>query len=79
MKVCCKEAGAAPNDLSQLRLRVLRKTRSILAVPSHPLEEEFELLLSGRRYRPPRCRTDRFKNSFVIAAASLLNEWPVTI
>lgn len=45
VKVCCKVAGTAPNDLSQLRLRALRKTRSILAVPSHPLEEEFELLL----------------------------------
>lgn len=51
-----------------------RITSSILNDSSHPLHTEFQLLPSRRRFRIPRCRTKRHKNSFVPAAITLRNE-----
>lgn len=74
VKMCSKIAGINLMDLSQLyKGRATKKAQSILADPSHPLFSEFRLLPSGRRYILPRCRTNRFKNSFVPAAIGLLN------
>ena len=73
-KTCSKIAGTALNDLPQLHKgRALKKALSILDDPSHPLFSEFKLLPSGRRFAIPRCRTNRFKNSFVPAAIGFLN------
>ena len=41
--------------------------------PDHVLHREFELLPSGRRYRFPNCRLNRFKFSFVPSAIKILN------
>lgn len=39
-----------------------------------PLNEEFELLPSGRRFKVPRCESKDCKNSFVPAAFILMNK-----
>lgn len=51
--------------------QVLRKVQSILASLDHPPLEEFALLPSGRGYRSPRVKSNRFKFSFVPSAISL--------
>lgn len=52
---------------------VLRPAQRILADPAHVLYSEYNLLPSGRRYRVPRCKLNRFKNSFVPHSIKLLN------
>ena len=74
VKVCSKIAHTTLNELHSLyKIRALKKARSILANPSHPLITEFELLPSGRRFSLPKCKTNRHKNSFVPAAIGFLN------
>lgn len=55
------------------KIRAEKKAQSVLADPSHPLFRDFRLLPSGCRYNLMRCRTNRFKNSLVLAAVGLLN------
>ena len=74
VKVCSKIANITLNELNSLyKLRSLKKAKSILADPSHPLTSEFVLLPSGRRFSMPKCTTNRHKNSFVPAAIGFLN------
>lgn len=51
----------------------LRRARSILKDSSHPAQKLFSLLPSGRRFRTPRTRTSRLRNSYFPRAVSLLN------
>ena len=53
---------------------VLRQARNILSDPSHVLYPEYQILQSGRRYRIPRCRYNRYKNSFVPLSIKTVNE-----
>ena len=41
--------------------------------PKHVLHTEFELMPSGRRFRMPNCKLNRFKFSFVPSSIKLLN------
>ena len=41
--------------------------------PNHILHSQFELMPSGRRYRVPTCRLNRYKFSFVPLAIKALN------
>ncbi len=52
---------------------VLREAYKILNDTTHILNPEFEMLPSGRRFRMPRCRLNRFKNSFIPSATKALN------
>ena len=52
------------------KTRLLKKTGSILS-EGH---QEFSLLRSGRRLQAIKCRTNRFRNSFVPTAVRLFNE-----
>ena len=52
---------------------VLREAHKILDDPDHILNQELELLPSGRRFRMPNCRLKRYKNSFIPAAIKMLN------
>ena len=54
---------------------------SVLNNDSHPLRGEFRLLPSGRRFLVPKCRTQRYKNSFVPVAVTELNKklWHSTL
>lgn len=51
----------------------VRHTERIVCDFSHVLNTEYELLPSGRRFRVPRCRLNRFKNSFIPVSVKLLN------
>jgi hypothetical protein len=53
--------------------RTLRLANKILKDDTHPLSSHFELLPSRRRYRTPRTRTNRLKQSFIPCAIKLLN------
>lgn len=53
---------------------VLRQAQRILTDPSHILYAEYELLPSGRRFRVPHCKLNRFRKSFVPTSIKLLND-----
>jgi hypothetical protein len=53
-------------QLKQLSTKIVNDIR-------HPLHDNFVLLKSGRRYRVPRLRTNRFRNSFVPRAINAMN------
>ena len=75
IKVCSKIAGTQLSNLNDLyKVRSLRKAHSIMADSTHPLYSEFSLMPSGRRYRLPPCRTNRWKKSFMPVAISLVND-----
>ena len=57
--------------LSCCRIRAL----NIIREASHPLHIFFELLLSGKRFRSEKGRTNRLINSFLPQAVRLLNCW----
>lgn len=67
--------GETQLSLESLYTNQLRRlASSIPSDVSHPLVCEFQLLPSGRRYIVPRSRTIHYRNSFVPAAVSLLNQ-----
>ena len=64
-------------QLSMTRLcesRVAGKGRAILSDASHPLNTQYEMLPSGRRYRVPLLRTSRAQRSFIPTSIVLLNK-----
>ncbi len=61
------------NLQSLFDLCVLEQVKRILDDPSHILHLQYELSLSGRRYRAQRCKLNQFKNSFVPASICVLN------
>lgn len=75
-----KTAGkimGAPAPLSPQELydqAVGRQTRSLLSDQTHPLYPEYQLLQSGRRYRVPLCKHNRYKHSFVPVSVKQVNE-----
>ena len=52
---------------------VRKQAERITADSLHPLFPEYELLPSGRRFRVPRCKTNRLKLSFIPTSVKLLN------
>ena len=64
-----------PCSLQELFERTVMKQGSkITRDPTHILHREFELMPSGRRYRVPTCRLNRYKFSFVPLAIKALND-----
>ena len=53
---------------------VVRQAKNIISDPLHVLNSEYELMRSGRRYRMPQCRYNRYKHSFVPLSIKLLND-----
>lgn len=61
--------GEPQSSLESLYNRQLdRITSSILRDRFHPLNREFQLLPSGHRFAVPKCRTKRYRSTFVPAA-----------
>uniref|UniRef100_A0A8C4DKS3 Reverse transcriptase domain-containing protein n=1 Tax=Dicentrarchus labrax TaxID=13489 RepID=A0A8C4DKS3_DICLA len=58
--------------------RTRKRAGKIVADPSHPGHNLFEILPSGRRLRSIRTKTSRHKNSFFPSAAGLLNKARIT-
>ena len=50
-----------------------RQGLKITRDPNHVLHREFEIMPSGRRYRLPICKLNRFKFSFIPSSIRLLN------
>ena len=77
INLCSKVAATTFSSiLSVYRVRSLKKARSIVADPSHPLSPQFRLLPSGRRFRARRWNYKRLNDSFVNVSLGLLNKWP---
>ena len=55
------------------RERCMKLADRITKDLGHPLNKEFTLLPSGRRYRVPYTRTSRHKSTFVPTATLMLN------
>ena len=53
---------------------VVRQARNIVSDPLHVLNSEYVLMRTGRRYRMPKCRYNRYKHSFVPLSIKFLNE-----
>ncbi|KAK3532897.1 hypothetical protein QTP70_002253 [Hemibagrus guttatus] len=74
-----KLIGCSLPSLQELYVsRSRRRAAKIAADPSHPGNELFRSLPSGKRLRSIRTRTSRHKNSFFPTAVSLLNSAPLT-
>ena len=54
--------------------RATEKAHTITHDNTHALAQYFTHLQSGRRYRVPRMRTNRLKNSFVPGAIAIMNK-----
>ena len=52
----------------------VRKAQAVAENPDHPLNCEFEILSSGRRYRTMKCKKAKFSRSFVPNAIKALND-----
>lgn len=59
--------------LSTYEIQVLRKANAIWNNSNHPLQNEFELLPSGCRFRVQMRRTKKLQGSFIPSAIYLLN------
>ena len=63
-----------PCPLQEIFERTVRKQGlKITCDPNHILHKEFELMPSGRRYRVPTCRLNRYRFSFVPQSIKALN------
>jgi len=59
--------------------KVVNLAYRILKDPSHILLPEYELLPSGRRYRASRCKSNRYKLSFLPTSIALINKQPALL
>ena len=57
--------------------RVTALARSILRDPSHFLFAEYELLPSRKRFRAKKCKSNRYKQSFIPSSVTQLNKHPL--
>ncbi len=74
VKMSSKILEVQQSMLSNLYTRqVGRKARSILSDATHPLYNEFQTLPSGSRFRFPSLKSNRYKQSSIPAAISVLN------
>ena len=53
---------------------VVRQSRNIISDTSHVLNPEYVIMRTGRRYRTPTCKYNRYKHSFVPLSIKLLND-----
>ena len=74
VNVCSKIVDERQASLNELyESRAVRKGRQIAGDSAHVLAIHYGLLPLGRRYRMPRTRTLRVKNSFVPCSIVLCN------
>ena len=53
---------------------IISLAAKIVKDETHPLNDCYNIMPSGRRYRMPRIRTARFKHTFIPTSVTLLNE-----
>ena len=77
VKNASKNIGKQQEEINSIYQRSIRKkAASIVLDKLHPLNTQFEIFLSGKRYRVPRCRKNIFKKSFISSAVAELNSGP---
>ena len=74
-----KEAAKITNHqldgIDKIQLKAIeRKSFEILNNKKHVLHHEFNSLPSGRRYREIKCRTNRYKFTFIPQAIKAINK-----
>lgn len=75
LKLPVKITGVRPPDvLTIYHRRVNSKAQDILQCSDHLLHAEFEVLPSGRKFRLPKAKSNRLKNSFITQAITQLSE-----
>ena len=52
---------------------LVKKSRSIINDPTHPLHSCFEIMPSGKRYRTPAFKRQLYNKSFIPSAVRFLN------
>jgi hypothetical protein len=75
VNVCGKVVEMRQESLNELyEKRVRKKAWTIRTDQSHVLAHMYELLPSGRRFRAPKCKTVRSRDSFIPASIRILNK-----
>lgn len=73
--VCSKVVGMKQKSMPVLyECRIVKKGNAIVQDSSHILSQYFEWMPSGRRFRVPKARTLRMKNTFVSRAIANMNK-----
>ncbi|XDV11492.1 hypothetical protein PO909_000423 [Leuciscus waleckii] len=73
--MCSKIVGIELRTITQIyEHRTTRKGQLVLSDVTHPLCIELQLLPSGRRFKLPLCKSNRYRNSFIPAAIRFLND-----
>ena len=68
--------GSSLPSFNDLYMKSVKdKTITILSDKTHPLHGNFSKMRSGTRYHSIRCRTNRFRNTFVPSAVRILNQF----
>lgn len=62
---------ASPQEIFEETM--IRQSLKITSDPSHVLHTEYQMMPSGRRYRLPNCKRNRYKFSLVPLSIKLLN------
>ena len=71
---CIKLGAKDAITLKELFVKcTLQRCKTIRGDKSHPLHGRYQLLPSGRRLRSTKCRTERYKRSFVPSSIKVLN------
>ena len=75
--ICSKLVGDSVENafIESHVLHTVRLADKISQDSSHVLQREYQLLPSGRRYRVPECRKNKYKHSFVPLSVSRLNQY----
>ena len=77
VKNASKIVGKQQEEINSIYQRSIRKKAASIVLDNlHPLNTQFEILPSGKRYRVPRCRKNIFKKSFIPSAVAVLNSGP---
>ena len=74
VRLCAKIVGCEQTALGEIyKQRVSVKAVKMKSDRTHVLSKFFVELPSGRRLRTLKCKTKRFKNTFIPKAVSMLN------
>ena len=73
-----KQAGKITGEFRNLENvcleKILQKANEVVANESHVLHKYYEYMRSGKRLRAIKCRTERYRKSFVPLSVRMLND-----
>ena len=78
MEKIARQAGKITGELRDLTHvcteRIFKKANEILNNESHVLHMHYQYLRSGKRLKTLKCRTERYRKSFVPLSVRVLND-----